>query len=95
MLCCLRVREHVGVGVCIRIYVYMCIYDTDVHARTRERGQLRVDSERVEDGAILCQSRQVHLCSKRSKLIFSNGIDKLFMKNLAWRRMRMNNFTNA
>lgn len=94
MLCCLRVRERVVVGVCIRIYVYMCVYDTDVHARTRERGQVRVGSERVEDGAILCQSRQ-HLCSTRSKLIFSNGIDELFMKYLAWRMMRMNNFTHA
>ena len=53
MLCCLRVRERVGMGVCIRIYVYMCIYDTDVHARTSERGQLRVGSER--DGALFSQ----------------------------------------
>ncbi len=59
MLCCLRVRERVGVGLCIRIYVYMCIYDTDVHARTSERGQLRVGSER--DGELFTQAILIFL----------------------------------
>ena len=76
-------------------YTYTCVHMIQTYMHAHASGDRYAWAASVSRMARFYVSQGMHLCSTRSKLIFSNGIDELFMKYLAWRMMRMNNFTHA